>query len=828
MDQLVPSEVAVGNSILPNEQRKLAEFSETVTPVARTVLCVDDTESNRYVRSRALRAAGLRVIEAANGMDALSLAIEEQPDLVVLDIGLPDLNGFEVSKRLKSDPRTQAVPVLHVSAIGRMEHDLPQSIEHRGDAYLREPIDPDTLVATARALIRAHEAERNQREAEARARAARASAAEHLARANQQLQTVLNSITDGLMVLDRDWRCTYISEQGARMIGMRTEDLMGNCVWDLFPHAEGTKFHEGYHRAVETGQKVQFEEYYPEPLNLWLECHCYPSAEGLSVYFQDVTGRKKAEDALRASERRYSALFQNRLNAIAHCRTVTGEDGKPIDYEILEVNDAYELVTGIKKADIEGKLATEVFRGIENFSFDYIGTYGKIALEGGELSFEVYFEGLRQWLSIYVYSPKQREFVAIFTDISNRKQAEQALRESEARERARAAELEAIMDAVPVATFVSHDPECRQMVGSRTTYELLRLAPGSNLSKSAPEGQRPTTFKPMKEGREIAPYDLPAQKAASTGRPVRNYDFDVVFEDGTCRNLLGDAVPLFGEDGRPSGAVGAFVDITDLKRAEERLRQSQKLESIGLLAGGIAHDFNNLLTGIMGYASMVLDEVGPGPARRIQEVLGNAERAAGLTRQLLAYSGQGQFISQDLDVSQAVNETADLMQLSIPKSVDLVINVQRRLPVVRMDPSQLQQIIMNLIINAGEAIGQGSPGRITVATSMRDVGKAFVDAIGGEVAPGRYVSIEVSDTGCGIDPGSVSKIFDPFFTTKFTGRGLGLAAVAGIIRTQNGAITVDSSPGRGTTFRVYLRAATTFVQEPEERPDASRLGTVLV
>ncbi|HWR52164.1 MAG TPA: ATP-binding protein, partial [Bryobacteraceae bacterium] len=146
----------------------------------------------------------------------------------------------------------------------------------------------------------------------------------------------------------------------------------------------------------------------------------------------------------------------------------------------------------------------------------------------------------------------------------------------------------------------------------------------------------------------------------------------------------------------------------------------------------------------------------------------------------------------------------------------------------RMDPSQLQQIIMNLIINAGEAIGQGSPGRITVATSMRDVGKAFVDAIGGEVAPGRYVSIEVSDTGSGIDPNSVSKIFDPFFTTKFTGRGLGLAAVAGIIRTQNGAITVDSTPGRGTTFRVYLRAAATFVQEPEERPDASRLGTVLV
>ncbi len=271
--------------------------------------------------------------------------------------------------------------------------------------------------------------------------------------------------------------------------------------------------------------------------------------------------------------------------------------------------------------------------------------------------------------------------------------------------------------------------------------------------------------------------------------------------------VLGNAVPLLGEDGRPRGAVGTFTDITERKRNQERLRQTQKLESIGLLAGGIAHDFNNLMTGILGNASLVLNDVEEATAERIRDIIACAERAADLTRQLLAYSGKGQFIAQDLNVAEAVNQIGGLVQFSIPKSVQLSVTTETRLPPVRMDPGHLQQILMNLVINAGEAIGEGHPGKVNVTTSIAEVEENLIDALGEEVPPGRYVTIEVTDSGEGMGEEHLPRIFDPFFTTKFTGRGLGLAAVAGILRSLRGGITVSSEPGRGSMFRVVLPAA---------------------
>ncbi len=286
--------------------------------------------------------------------------------------------------------------------------------------------------------------------------------------------------------------------------------------------------------------------------------------------------------------------------------------------------------------------------------------------------------------------------------------------------------------------------------------------------------------------------------------------------------------PLREENGSLVGAMLLAVDVSERKRAEERLRHAQKLESVGLLAGGIAHDFNNLLTGVMGNASLLLDGAQPEQAEMIKGIISSTERAAHLTRQLLAYSGKGQFVTRELDVSEAVNETADLVQFSIPKSARLKLDLERRLPLVRMDPGQLQQILMNLVINAGEAIGEGHPGAITVTTSMADLRAPFVDAIGEEIAAGRYACIDVSDTGSGIAPDKRAKIFDPFFTTKFIGRGLGLAAVAGIVRSQKGGIVLESEPGKGTTFRVYLPASGAGAEQAVEAAAADGRATVMV
>ena len=252
-------------------------------------------------------------------------------------------------------------------------------------------------------------------------------------------------------------------------------------------------------------------------------------------------------------------------------------------------------------------------------------------------------------------------------------------------------------------------------------------------------------------------------------------------------------------------------DVGERKKFERELQESQKLESLGLLAGGIAHDFNNLLTGILGNASLVLSET-PSDQRirhRLRQVVDAAERAASLTRQMLAYAGRGQFVTAVIDLSDLVREISALVRTSIPKGVDLKLDLAPDLPPLEADPAQLQQVLMNLMINGAEAIGENGVGTVTVRTSLREVSAREIPQLfkSEPAEPGTYVQLEVIDTGAGMDEATKARIFDPFFTTKFTGRGLGLAAVQGIVRRHRGVLFVHSAVGQGSTFRVLLPAA---------------------
>jgi two-component system CheB/CheR fusion protein len=276
-------------------------------------------------------------------------------------------------------------------------------------------------------------------------------------------------------------------------------------------------------------------------------------------------------------------------------------------------------------------------------------------------------------------------------------------------------------------------------------------------------------------------------------------------------------------------------DFTERRKFERELQHTQKLESLGLLAGGIAHDFNNLLTGVLGNASLAYSELRSGsPLRqRLRSIITAAERASDLTRQLLAYAGKGRFILEQIDLSSLVREILALLQSSIPKSVDLGFYLGEDLPPVETDASQMQQLVMNLVINGAEAIGEGNSGTVWISTSVLELGEADVrDRFASEgLNPGTYVALEVKDTGAGMDEATKAKIFDPFFTTKFTGRGLGLAAVSGIVRAHRGAIRVYSTPGRGTSFLVLLPAVEPVERVPRpKRPRrrVQRSGTVLV
>ncbi|MFH0880075.1 MAG: response regulator [Lentisphaerota bacterium] len=312
-------------------------------------------------------------------------------------------------------------------------------------------------------------------------------------------------------------------------------------------------------------------------------------------------------------------------------------------------------------------------------------------------------------------------------------------------------------------------------------------------------------------------YRMDDEIVLCTGKPVAVEE--KIFDQKEERWFETFKTPVVDSNGKVIGTTGFARDITERKKAEaerldmeRRLLHTQKLESLGILAGGIAHDFNNLLMAILGNLDLALQDLSPlSPARTsVEQALQASRHAADLTRQMLAYSGKGSFVLRPLDLSELVEENAHILKAAIDKNVNLKLSLAHQLPPITVDPGQLQQVIMNLITNASEAIGE-QPGVVSLATGVDYFDEASLSnsKLVEKPRPGCFVWLEVSDTGCGMDDVTQLRIFDPFFTTKFSGRGLGLSAVLGIIRGHQGAIMVESTLGRGSKIRVLIPAQTT-------------------
>jgi len=317
---------------------------------------------------------------------------------------------------------------------------------------------------------------------------------------------------------------------------------------------------------------------------------------------------------------------------------------------------------------------------------------------------------------------------------------------------------------------------------------------------------------------------------ASRGEAVANAEMTCEVR-GKTLHLNVWAAPILSESAHPDGVVMMAADVSERKALEAHIQQSQRLESIGVLAGGIAHDFNNLLTGVLGNASLLRDLFLPGTreAEATGDLIKASQAMARLTAQMLAYSGRSRFVVEPLDLSSEVHRITNLVQASIPKNVRLVLELGEKMPAIEADSSQLQQVVMNLVINGAEALG-ARQGAVEVRTLVRRVepNELASSVLQPPVSGGEYVMLEVRDTGAGMDEATQMRIFDPFFSTKFTGRGLGLSAVLGIVRAHHGALMVESRQGAGTTFRVLFPASEKPARVRETTVSHRGSGVVLV
>jgi len=487
---------------------------------------------------------------------------------------------------------------------------------------------------------------------------------------------------------------------------------------------------------------------------------------------------------------------------------------------ISDANDAFLQMVGYDREDLlEGRInwrsmTPPEYRAIDDAAMAEIRAKGACALFEKEY---VRKDGSRVEVLVggASWGPGQRAGVAFVVDNAERKGHERERRQT-------ASTLQRVVESAPVILW-SVDAKGILTLSEGRALAAIGQKPGENLGRSV--------------------FDIYAnfpQVQNSIRRGLAGEEFTRIGEVG---DMVFETIftPLRDAAGTVTGLMGVSIDVTEKRRAEKeqarlqaQLLQVQKLESLGLLAGGIAHDFNNILTTILGSASTALLTLPPeNPAHAcVETVVTAARRAAALTRQMLAYSGKAHVEIRPIDLSVHVREITALLETTVSKKVQLRLELEEGLPAIEADVAQVQQIVMNLVINGAEAIGD-QQGTVLVTTGRQTIDQVYAASLfaADGIVPGEYVFLEVHDTGRGMDEATKDKIFDPFFTTKFTGRGLGLAAVLGIVRSHRGAIKVYSSPGRGTTFKVFLPAVAAAVRRDVKRPpglDFRGEGLVLV
>jgi two-component system cell cycle sensor histidine kinase/response regulator CckA len=618
-----------------------------------------------------------------------------------------------------------------------------------------------------------------------------------------RLACVVESSDDAVISTDLDFVIVSWNPGAERMFGFTAAEAIGQTTEDVFPPRPGDGTDQRKD-LLRTGAGIpDVERVWPTkdggsvtalssffPLN---------AADGTTVGYasvaRDITERKHSDNLVRESEARFRAFVEAAPSAIW---IYDGAD-------TLFVNNALVEMTGYSREQLTKPGEFEkLFDPQDNRA---MGRRAQARLRGEKVvpNYEVRItraDGEKRWLAVSAATITLDGRPAVLVnafDATDSKRAEILLRQSEQRFRR-------LVDNSP--DFITRiDRNLQHVFVNATAEREAGLHPKRILGKRADQIGYPAQIGALWVARH--------QQVLDSGEAV---EFEYELEQGgeirfrRCR-----LIPEFGDSGAVEHVLSVVTDLTTEKRAEEERRRldlqvqnAQKLESLGVLAGGIAHDFNNLLVAMLGNAGLALVELPPeSPARQtVQAIEVAAQRAADLTRQMLAYSGKGRFVIEMLNLSRVVEEMSHLLEVSISRRARIEYHFAPELPQVEADATQIRQVIMNLITNASDAVTERG-GVVSLSTGVIHANAGYLAGtyIDSDLAEGDYVFVEVADTGEGMDEETRQRIFDPFFTTKFTGRGLGLAAVLGIVRGHKGAIKLESQPGHGTTFTVLLPAA---------------------
>ena len=442
----------------------------------------------------------------------------------------------------------------------------------------------------------------------------------------------------------------------------------------------------------------------------------------------------------------------------------------------------------------------------------------RVRAGGGPVHFDFRDDSQLRWYEVDAMVVGDR-LAVYWRDVTEVRRAETARDASEAEMLSAHRRLEELVAGAPLAIMVL-DNHAKVIMWNAAAEEMFQWKSSEVLGRTLPT---------IPEEETAAFETLRARELE--GESIRSLAARRRRKDGTVLDVQISTAPLRDRDDTVVGVIGMIADVSEQRRLEAQLRMAQKMEAVGLLAGGVAHDFNNLLTAIKGFAALLQMTISPADESHefVGEIVKAADRAAALTAQLLAFSRRQILRPERIDLNARVRDLERMLALLVSEGGELVLRLDPALGFVHADPGQVEQIVLNLAVNARDAIAGGNGGRITIGTSnvtLRDEFTLWRVA----PTPGEYVRLDVSDNGVGMDPATQARIFDPFFTTKAVGQGtgLGLATVYGIVKQSNGYVWVQSAPGEGTTVSVYLPRAAEVAPAAEDEALPVRHGDVVL